>query len=160
MINLIVCKDRKNAIGKNNELPWHLPKDLAYFKRITEGHIVVMGRNTYESIGKPLPNRINVVLSKTMKETDNIVVTDDIDKVLKTAKESQFLDTFIIGGSSIYEQFLPYADRLYITNVHTVIEGADAYFPMVDFSEWKELRRTHEVDNGYDLIFEVYDRAK
>jgi dihydrofolate reductase len=119
-----------------------------------------MGRNTYESIGKPLPNRINVVLSKTMKETDNIVVTDDIDKVLKTAKESQFLDTFIIGGSSIYEQFLPYADRLYITNVHTVIEGADAYFPMVDFSEWKELRRTHEVDNGYDLIFEVYDRAK
>lgn len=154
MISIIVAIAKNNVIGKSNELPWYLPEDLKHFKQITTGKTVLMGKNTYESIvsrlGKPLPDRTNIVITRDInfKPADGVVVYSDLDKAL-----SENNDLFIIGGASIYKQTIDKADRLYITEVGQEIDG-DAFFPEIDKSIWKEtLREPHD-----GLNFVIYER--
>jgi dihydrofolate reductase len=162
MIAAIVAIARNNVIGKNNDLPWYLPADLKHFKKITTGHTVVMGRTTYESIarrlGHSLPNRRNIVISKDKAyRADGCEVVHSIEKA-----RSLFIvdNVYIIGGAQTYEQFFPYIDRLYVTEIDVDING-DTYFPAIDKSEWKETSREHhEKDdkNLYNYDFIVYER--
>lgn len=136
MITLIAAMTRSRVIGKNNGLPWHLPEDLKRFKRLTTGHPIVMGRSTYKSIGKPLPNRTNIVLSSSLEEQEGIVVCRSLQEALDAAQRVD-KDIFIIGGASVYKQALPFADRLCLSWVVEDVKG-DTYFPEVDWIEWKE----------------------
>jgi dihydrofolate reductase len=169
-INLIVALDDDNLIGNNNELPWHFKKDLKYFKETTEGNIVVMGRKTYESIGREgLPERDNIVLTNrgvsrvaTLRDDYSLFFTDSIEYILQLR---DYREVFIIGGATIYEQFLPYADKLYVTRVMGKFEG-DTYFPDVDYREWnpvaceKETDNNRKTDDDHVLLFLTYERAK
>ncbi len=125
-IKLITAHDKNLLIGKENKLPWSLPEDLEHFKDTTSGNIIVMGKNTFKSLGKPLPNRINAVLSRTMKTESGIELFRDI-KSLETIYGAE-KEIFIIGGTEIYKQFLPIADELIVTEILEEFEG-DAYFP-------------------------------
>lgn len=125
-MNIIVASNNKNVIGRSNKIPWHCPEDLRYFKKMTDGSIVVMGRKTWESLSKPLPNRINVVLSTSMKEHDGIIVMRSVEEVIKfTANRPE--KVFIIGGQKVYEQFISKIDTIYLTKINNDDEG-DAYF--------------------------------
>ncbi len=152
MIALVVAYDQNRVIGANGSLPWHYPEDLKYFKKVTSGHTVLMGRITYESIlkslGKPLPNRHHVVVSKSLKD-DRVEVIDDIKKYLENTHE----DLYIIGGASIYAQTLPWVDRLYITHIDASFEG-DTVFPAWDKSQFKAVKDTQ----SGPLRFAVYER--
>ena len=158
MISLIVAKARNGIIGSNNDLPWYLPADLRHFKEVTMGHTVVMGRKTFESIlqrlGKPLPDRKNVVITRDQSFTyPGVTIIHDVNEI------SQLGDCFVIGGAEIYGQTIDMADRLYITEVHADSEG-DTFFPALDAS-WKEISRVqHQADdkNQYDYDFVVYER--
>jgi dihydrofolate reductase len=165
MIKLIACMDKNRGIGKDNAMPWHLPKELAYFKEITENNIVVMGRKTYESIGKPLPNRVNIVISSTQDISNDSTLTfpsiDNFMSFLDAYKlvdimTGEGLDIYIIGGATIYEQFLPYADELYITTINAEFD-CDTFFPEFS-SEWTPFIESAVpiVDNGYELHFARY----
>jgi len=154
MISIIVAHDRNLVIGLNNKMPWHYSEDLKYFKKTTENHKVVMGSNTYESIlsylGGPLPNRDTYVLSYDPNHFNEVTVIGSIGDVLEMAKDEEI---FICGGRSVYEQFLPFADRLYITLIDKEFEG-DTYFPNYDLSQYKEIKR-RKLD---ELTFVVYER--
>jgi dihydrofolate reductase len=158
MLSLIVAMDKNRGIGVRNSLPWYLPKDLKYFQKMTTGNIVIMGRKTYESIGRPLPNRINVVISKTLKETEGIIVSDDIESVLEVAKDFHGMEVFVIGGGQLFHHFLGIADRLYITEIDAKFP-TDTKFPYIHDDEWVEVSREEDRDMGYNLNFIVYDRA-
>ena len=135
-ISIIVAIAENNGIGKNNQLLWHLPEDLKRFKRITEGHKIIMGKNTYFSLPKrPLSGRTNVVLSdKPGEQIDDCLMAFSLDEVLAICDEQQ--ESFIIGGASVYRQLLPYATKLYITKVNAVLE-ADVFFPEIDPAIWE-----------------------
>ena len=138
-LSIIVAMDDNQLIGKDNALPWHLPADLGYFKKTTTGKTVLMGRKTYESIGRPLPNRRNVVVSRnTDFEAEGCEVVGSIEAALELAKDDD--EVMVMGGASFYEQMLPSADRLYITQIEGEYEG-DAHFPKFDRSEFKEISR-------------------
>lgn len=147
-------------IGKDNDMPWKrgLPADLAYFKETTKGHTVVMGRKTFESIGKPLPDRQNIILSTDPTyQQPGCIVLPNIDAVKVFAQNEQN-ELFIIGGATIYQQFLPYANRLYITKIHQTFQ-ADTFFP--DFNEQemkiiKEKKGVRDEKNQFDYTFLVY----
>jgi dihydrofolate reductase len=161
MISLIVACDKNFCIGKDNQLLYHIPEDLRYFKQKTLDKVVIMGRNTYQSIGKPLPNRTNIVLTKDATfSPDGCYIYDSIDDIIHEYNSYALPDeeVFVIGGQSIYEQFLPHADRLYITHIDHEFE-ADSYFPHVDFSQWDlvESRKGSECKE-FDYYFNVYDR--
>jgi len=136
MINIIAVVAKNLAIGKNNQLLWHLPDDLKHFKEITQNHPVVMGLNTYYSIGKPLPNRINVIVSKDKIEIPNCYVFTSLQEAIDFAL-SKDKEIFIIGGASIYKQTIDSADKLYLTIVDQEVSDADAFFP--DYSEFKNI---------------------
>ena len=141
MISIIVAVADNLAIGKDNNLLWHISEDLKYFKRITGGHTVIMGRKTWESIGRPLPNRRNIVISRSLK-VDSLAgaeVFGSLESALATLPANE--EHFIIGGGEIYRQALPIADRLYLTIVHTAIYDADTFFPAVDERVWREVGR-------------------
>ncbi|MFH1523225.1 MAG: dihydrofolate reductase [Patescibacteria group bacterium] len=148
MINIIVALGKNREIGFKNQLLWDIPEDMKRFKKITTGHIVIMGSKTYESIGKPLPNRINIVIAKEKdyQATGCIVAHSIIEAVEKAKGHSRKKEIFIIGGGSIYKQFLPLTDKLYLTLVDDAPE-ADIYFP--DYFEFKNIikEETHETDN-------------
>jgi dihydrofolate reductase len=142
MISLIVAMSRNRVIGKQGELPWHLPEDLQHFKKITEGHTVIMGRKTYESIPakyRPLPHRVNIVISRTMGVQDSITVVRSVEDAIRKGKE-RGKDVFIIGGGTIYQQALPFVETMYISFVDKEIEG-DTYFPAYDESAWETIHR-------------------
>lgn len=144
MISAIARKDR--AIGFKNALLWHIPEDFKHFKETTSGHAVIMGENTYTSIGRPLPNRTNIILSLTPNfSPEGCIVVQSIEEALIKAKEVERDEIFIIGGASIYRQFLPYADRLYLTLVEGDFE-ADTFFP--DYSEFTKVLSEEKQDNG------------
>ena len=126
MINLIAAVGKNLELGKDNKLVWHIPEDLKYFKEITTGKTVVMGRKTYESIGKALPNRNNIVLSRNNIRLDDVTVINNYKEVLNISD-----NVFIIGGASIYKLFLPYADNIYLTEIEDTSE-CDSYFPLFD----------------------------
>lgn len=136
MINIIAVVAKNLAIGKNNQLLWHLPDDLKHFKEITQNHPVVMGLNTYYSIGKPLPNRINVIVSKDKIEIPNCYVFTSLQEAIDFAL-SKDKEIFIIGGASIYAQTIKRADKLFLTIVDKEVSDADAFFP--DYSEFKNI---------------------
>ncbi|MBE2917351.1 dihydrofolate reductase [Anoxybacillus flavithermus] len=166
-ISLVTAIDRNNAIGYKNQLLVKLKNDMKYFKQITtsgDHNIVVMGRKTFESIGKPLPNRINIVLTKDKKfKHKGIFVYHSVEEVLKQYKyygESK-PNLFVIGGETIYRQFMRYADRLYITLIDHVFEKADTHFPQIT-SEWKLISEQYNPaneNNPYDHYFRVYEKS-
>ncbi|MBE3570865.1 MAG: dihydrofolate reductase [Bacillales bacterium] len=160
MISLIVAMDENGVIGKDNRLPWRLPEDLKFFKRTTMGHVIVMGRKTFESIGKPLPGRINVVLTKNRRfRADECMIVHSPEEVL--AMNKQYDEMFIIGGAEIFRIFLPHAERLYRTKIHHHFDG-DAYFPELDWSEWQLMETTKGIkneQNPYDYEFQLFIRS-
>ncbi len=148
MISIIVAIASNGAIGRNNQLLWHISEDLRYFKKITGGHTVIMGRKTWESIGRPLPNRRNIVVSRSIN-ADSLAgaeVYGSLENAITAASSdinnlSTDFQIFIIGGGEIYRQALPVAHRLYLTLVHTPIEDADTFFPDIDYNQWREVSR-------------------
>lgn len=163
-ISLVVAAARNRAIGLNNRMPWHLPEDLKYFKRVTMGKPVIMGRNTFESIGKPLPGRPNIVISRNGGyKADGITLVNSLEAALLAAQQllPQGVDEImVIGGAQIYAQALPRADRLYLTEVDAEPE-ADAFFPAIDRKEWQETAREAHAAcerNPYPYSFVVLER--
>ena len=137
MISIIAAMGQNNGIGKNNKLLWHIPGDLKHFKEITSGNIVVMGRKTYESIGRPLPNRTNIIITKNNKfKAEDCLIKNSFNEVLKEAKSYKDKEIFIIGGGQIYKQALPHTDKLYLTIVDDEVQ-ADTFFP--DYSQFKNI---------------------
>lgn len=138
MISLIVAMDQNRVIGNNNKLPWHLPADLQYFKKVTMGHPIVMGRKTFESIGRVLPGRENVIVTRNQDfKAEGCVVLYDIAEI-KTFADNRDEEVFVIGGAEIFKEILPSADRLYITEIHESFEG-DTFFPVIDENEWDKI---------------------
>ena len=159
-ITLIVAAAENNAIGKNKKMLWHLPNDFKYFKKNTLEHSVVMGRKTFVSIGKPLPERRNIILTRDMNYShEEVDVANSVQEVLNYCRDER--EIFIIGGAEIYKQTLPLADKILLTRVHTSIDG-DAYFPELLDHEWRLVSaEKHEKDekHAFDYTFEVYERA-
>ncbi|HCC06643.1 MAG TPA: dihydrofolate reductase [Clostridiales bacterium] len=160
MINIIVAIDNHNGIGKDNKLLAYIKEDLQYFKNITKDNIVVMGRKTYESLPqKPLKDRENIILTRENLNFEGAVVYNNIEDVLELARKTTKSDVFICGGQSIYEQFMPYADKLYITHIfHEFL--ADTFFPDIG-DEWEieNVQATKESIKGeYSFVWVVYKR--
>ena len=160
IISHLVAASENNVIGKNNQLPWHLPNDFKYFKNKTWGMPVVMGRKTYESLDKPLPGRINIVVTANLDwKRDDVITAKSIDEAIKKAAESDCKEVFIIGGGEIFKQTLGMANRLYITRVHTTIEG-DVFYPEIDKSKWnlisEEPQKADEKHN-FDYTFQIWE---
>lgn len=162
---VIVAVAENGVIGNNNALPWHLPADLQYFKRVTLGKPIVMGRNTFESIGRPLPGRSNIVVSRRQNyKPEGVQVVASLEQALELAadiaKSGDQDELMVIGGAAIYASAIPLADRLYITEVHATVEG-DVHLPTVEWSQWHEVSREQhraaEPDN-VDFSFVVYQR--
>ena len=159
MINIIVAVDRNYGIGKDNQLLAHIKPDLEYFKQITLNHPIIMGYNTYESLPiKPLPNRDNIVLTSRDIVMDGVRIFNDIDSVLSWIKDTN-QDVFIIGGQRVYEQFMPLADKLYITHIFDEFK-ADSHFPIPDDS-WEiesSICSRENINHKHPHIFTVYSR--
>jgi dihydrofolate reductase len=160
VLSLIVAMAQNRAIGLNNTMPWHLPADLKRFKKLTSGHTVMMGRKTFESLPNgPLPNRRNIIISETLNPVPlGCEKAESISDALRLAEHDE--EIFIIGGGSIYEQFLPKADKLYLTIIEADFE-ADTYFPVINFRDW-ELTEKEVMDNdlqaNFVYRFETYER--
>ncbi len=160
-ISAIVAIARNLAIGHNNQIPWYLPADLKYFKKVTTGHHVIMGRKSFESIGRPLPNRTNVVITRDpFFVATGCQVVHSLEEALAIADANGETEAFIIGGGEIYRKSWPYLDRLYLTEV-AVEPEADVFFPKVDEKEWMELsQEVHPADekNEFGYVFKVLER--
>lgn len=161
MLSIIVAIANNNAIGKDNQLLWHISEDLKRFKRITSGHKIIMGRNTYLSLPKrPLPDRTNIVISDIEGEVfEDTITLNSIEKAIALVKPDE--EAFIIGGAMVYQQFLPLADKLYLTIVEKTYD-ADAFFPVIDYNDWKETECFFSSDNehGLDYRFVTLERSK
>ncbi|MEP7252515.1 MAG: dihydrofolate reductase [Ginsengibacter sp.] len=162
MLSHIVAASENNVIGSQNELPWHLPNDFKYFKNKTWGMPVIMGRKTYESLKKSLPGRINVVVTRDATfHPDNAFVSDNIEAAIEKAKESDAKEVFIIGGGEIFKQTVNLVSRIYITRVHTNVEG-DTFYPAIDPEKWTKVSsRSFPADekNDHPYTFEVWERS-
>ena len=160
MISVIVAVAENGVIGDKNTLLWHISEDLRNFKRVTSGHPVVMGRKTYDSLGRPLPNRTNVVITRQNIEIDGCEVVHSLEEAL--SKFSAEEEVFVIGGAQIYAEALPIADRFYLTRVHHAYEG-DTSFPAWDEGEWT-LVASERFERGekyeYPFTIEIYDRRR
>ncbi|MEO6404975.1 MAG: dihydrofolate reductase [Ferruginibacter sp.] len=159
-ISLLVAASTNNAIGKNGQLLWHLPNDLKYFKNMTWGMTVLMGRKTFEAVNKPLPGRINIVItSKENWKSENVWVAKDIAEGLKQAASTNCKEIFIIGGGEIYKQTMDIADRIYMTRVHAELEG-DTYFPEIDEDKWHLVKKEDfnaDEKHAYPYSFETWE---
>jgi dihydrofolate reductase len=157
-LTLVVAYTRNRVIGRDNALPWKLPGDLAHFKRTTLGHPIVMGRKTWESLGRPLPGRANIVITRNADYVaEGASVVPDIDAALRACGEID--EVFVIGGAQIYAAVLDRADRIVATEVKADIEG-DAFFPYLPSFRWRESSRAPQpAENGYEYDFVVYERA-
>ena len=158
-VTLIAAASENNIIGKDNKLIWRLSDDLKHFKELTKGHFVIMGRKTFESMPKALPNRTNVIITrKTDYKAENTIVVNSLEKALKVAENDN--QPFVIGGGEIYKLSMEIADRIELTRVHTSIEG-DTSFPEIDLEKWKEVKnekRFKNEKNEYDFSFLRYDK--
>lgn len=165
-ISMIAAVAENQVIGKDNDLVWDLPDDMKYFMTTTSGHVVVMGRKNWESIPskfRPLPNRTNIVLSRNPDYPlpKEVILTNNIEHSLEIGRKQKETELFIIGGEEIYRLGMPYADRLYITEVHHSPEG-DAYFPEMDLTQWKEIsRKHHPADDRHQWSFDfvIWEKA-
>jgi dihydrofolate reductase len=164
-LTLIVATDRHNGIGIRNTLPWRLPEDLAFFKRTTTGHPIIMGRKTFDSIGRPLPNRRNIVVTRNPDWSHaGVEAAASLQQAAALAGDGEAdgeadVEAFVIGGAQIYAEALPLAARLIVTEIAADFE-CDAFFPKLDPSEWIEASREphHSADNGFDYSFVIYQR--
>lgn len=163
---LIWAMSQNRTIGRNNALPWYLPEDLKYFKRVTMGKPIIMGRKTWDSIGRPLPGRTNIVITRDKNFTlDSVRVVHSLDAAIKIAESVCLIDgaeeVIVIGGAEIYRLALEKADRLYMTQVHADVDG-DACFPEFDLAQWQELARedySASGSNPYDYSFIVLEKS-
>ena len=160
-VSLIVAMAKNRVIGVNNTLPWHLPADLKHFKVLTMGHHIVMGRKTYESIGKPLPGRTSVVVTRNSNYTpQGVIVVNSLEAAVSACGNDE--EVFVVGGAELYRQGIKFADRIYLTEIDAEISG-DAYFTEFNFKLWKESGRdSHAPDekNMYPYHFVVYDKMR
>ncbi|KTC80514.1 dihydrofolate reductase [Legionella cherrii] len=158
MISLIAAIDEAGGLGLNNQLLCHLPADLQHFKSITMGKPIIMGRKTFASIGKPLPGRLNVVLSRSIAAIEGVLVCDSLENAMM--KTQEFPEIMIIGGAELFTEAMNKATRLYITRIHHQFT-ADVFFPEIDSSIWhcqdKQFRQ-HDEKNKYDMTFYIYER--
>ncbi|WP_075184829.1 dihydrofolate reductase [Teredinibacter haidensis] len=164
---IVVAVAENGTIGRDNDLPWFLPEDLKHFKRVTMGHPIVMGRNTFDSIGKALPGRTNIVVTRQRDwNAENVVVTHSYEEALEAGRDAArsmgVTAVMIIGGAEFYRQVLPQAQKLYLTQVHAEIEG-DAHFPELDLGQWRELERVKypaDSKNPYSYSFVTLEWRK
>ena len=161
IISLLVAMDEHNGIGKNNRLPWHLSADLKRFKALSMGHHVIMGRKTYESIGRPLPGRVLVIVTRSPDyQAEGCLVAHSLEEALDIARQAGESAAFVIGGGQIFAQALPLAERIYLTRVHTVSE-ADVFFPEFDERDWS-IQTVSEVPadekNQFSTTYMVLDK--
>lgn len=164
LISAIVATDRNHAIGHNGKIPWHLPADLRYFKEVTQGHHILMGRKTHDSIGMPLKNRIGLVLTRQHDfSSDWAEKVRSMEEAIQIAKEAGETELFIIGGGEIYLQTLAYWDRIYWTKINTVVPKADTTFPPIIPWQWQivsEDPHFRDEKNLYDYTFKIYQKIK
>ena len=161
IVSLVVAAAENNVIGKNNQLLWHLPNDLKFFKNTTWGMVVIMGRKTFESVNKPLPGRINIVITRQSDwATEEVITATDLNDALKKAAETNCKEIFVIGGGEIYKQSMAIANKIYITRVHTAPDG-DTFFPVIDESNW-ELTSNEDFEadakHAYAYSFQIWKR--
>jgi len=171
ILSMIVATADNNVIGKDNTMPWHLPADLAYFKKVTLGKPIIMGRKTFESIGRALPGRRNIIISRDESYKPQGKGADSVDTVTSVEQALALVDgsdgteavkeIMVIGGGAIYKHCLPKADRLYVTHIKANIDG-DTHFPNYDDSSWNKVAsevKSSDEKNAYQLDFCVYDRT-
>ena len=159
MISIIAAIGKNGELGKNNSLIWHLPGDLKFFKEVTTNHSIIMGLNTYNSIGKELPNRKNIVLTHDLNAVHNnkVFIYDNIEKLIKEELNNE-KENFIIGGASLYKYFYDIADRMYLTLIDEEAEDADAYFPKINYKQWKKTLIKKNEDNGIKYKHVLFER--
>ena len=161
MLSIIVAKAKNNIIGKNNELVWHLPEDLKHFKELTTGHTIIMGRKTYESLGKPLHNRKHIIFSQNPDfrvHEENVQVVHSLLEIQDLIEGKE--EAFVIGGAMIYNFLMPYVKKMYVTEIKQEFDG-DAFFPIIDSEKWKETSRTTGIkneENNLDYDFVTYEK--
>lgn len=161
--SIIVARANNGVIGKDNGLIWHMPRDLRFFKETTTGHYVLMGRKSYEAVGKPLPNRLNIIITRNKDyAAENCLVLHSLHEALDLASQQKQQEVFILGGGEIYRQALNkgWVDRIYLTEIKESFEG-DTYFPELDMSQWQESKREeHQADeqNPHDFAFVILER--
>ena len=163
MLSIIVAKGKNNIIGKDNKMVWHLPEDLKHFKNLTTGHTIIMGRKTFESLGKPLPNRKHIIFS----QNPDFKVNDENVEVVHSLLQIQDLiegkeEAFVIGGAMIYNFLMPNVKKMYVTEIEKDFEG-DTFFPIIDSEVWKETSREKGIkneENNLDYYFVTYERIK
>lgn len=159
-ISLVVAAATNNVIGKDNQLLWKLPNDMRFFKNVTWGMPVIMGRKTFESLAEPLKGRKNIVLSRQAAEADGAIVVKSLDDALFLAKQMDMKEVMVVGGGEIYTQAMEKARRIYLTRVEAEPEG-DTYFPAIDPKKWRLVRQDdHEADekHAYNYSFQVWER--
>jgi dihydrofolate reductase len=161
-ISLLVAADENNVIGKDNKLPWHMPNDLKYFKNQTWGMPVLMGRKTFESIGKPLPGRKNIVITRNKEwQKEGILVVHSIDQAIEKANEMAVKEIFVIGGAEIFSTAYKTASRIYLTRIHHKFDG-DVFFPEVSAKEWTLVQNRYcaaDEKNAYAHSFQLWEKA-
>ncbi|MCU6792596.1 DfrD/DfrG/DfrK family trimethoprim-resistant dihydrofolate reductase [Paenibacillus sp. WQ 127069] len=159
IISLIVAMDKNRVIGKGNDIPWRIPSDWEHVKNTTKGHPIILGRKNLQSIGRALPNRRNIILTRDKDFSfEGCEITHSIEDVFKLCENE--VEIFIFGGEQIYDMFLPYVEKMYVTEIHHEFEG-DTFFPIVDFDEWKEVsveKGIKDEKNPYNYFFHVYER--
>ncbi len=163
-LSILAALSDNDVIGRAGELPWRLPDELRYVKRTTVGHTLLMGRKTYESIGRPLPGRTSIVVSRnrSYQPHPKVIVVADLERGIEVAAERGETELFVFGGESIYAEALPRADRLYLTRVHATLEG-DAYFPPFDPADWKQTaRESHARDarHAHAFTHQTFERIR
>ena len=162
-ITLIAAMSANRVIGRGNALPWHLPADLARFRRRTEGHVVIMGRRTFDSVGQPLPNRRSIVVTRRHDyHPPGAEIAHSLQEAIQRGRETESQEIFILGGAEIYALALPDVDRLELTIVHAEVEG-DTFFPECDLTEWRLIEdERHEADDrhAHAFSFRIYERKR
>ncbi|MGF7233207.1 dihydrofolate reductase [Arachidicoccus sp.] len=162
-ISMIVAAAENNAIGKNNQMLWHMPNDFKYFKNQTWGMPILMGRRTYQALkSKALPGRLNIVLTRGKEfKAEDVIVINKVEDALFIAQEHDYNELMVIGGAEIYKLMLPRANKIHLTRIHATFEDADAFFPEINGKEWQlssRLDYAKDEQNQYDYSFEIWER--
>lgn len=162
---MIVAVADNWAIGKANDIPWHISEDLKFFKRTTSGYPVIMGRKTYESIGRPLPKRTNIVVTRGFDAPETVVLVPNVEMAYEAAEKAALATEvskfFVMGGAKIYQATIADMDTLYVTHVHTVIEDAEAFFPEIDMTVWEKVENSEimtDPETGFEFEFVTYKK--
>lgn len=162
IISLVAAASDNNVIGKDNWMPWDLPAELAHFRAYTRGKTVIMGRKTYDSVGRPMPNRHNIVVSRQEGlEIPGVDVVPSIEDAIDLAREDELPEVCVIGGEQIYRLAMDYATQINLSRIHTTIEGGEAFFPEISMDEWKEVSRIEhpaDAENPIPYTMLVYER--